>query len=97
MLLALIPVIAFSLGATTGDALKGKSVMTEKLLIVDQEGKSRAALFANQQGDPNLEFYNPDGSLLMNIARSDDNGIGCIQFFNRNGAFKGGAGGNALE
>lgn len=97
LLLVILPLLAVALGAAANDALKAKSVTTEKLVIVDDSGKPKAALYANAKGDPNLEMYNPDGSLLLNIARSDDNGIGCIQFFNKEGKFKGGAGGNALK
>ena len=95
--LILLPLIAFSLGAAVSDALKAKSVTTEKLVIVDDTGKPRAALYANSKGNPNLELYNADGSLLLNLAKSDDNGIGCIQFFDQEGKFKGGNGGNALK
>ena len=95
--LVLLPLFAFALGAAANDALKAKSVTTEKLVIVNDAGKPTAALYSNAKGDPNLELYNPDGSLLLNLARSDDNGIGCIQFFNKAGEFKGGAGGNALK
>jgi len=97
ILLVLVPFMAFGLGAAANDVLKAKSVTTEKLVIVDEAGKPRATLYANKQGDPSLELYNPDGSLLLNLARSDDNGIGCIQFFSKEGKFKGGAGGNALK
>ena len=95
--LVFLPVLALVLGAAANDAIKTKLVSTEKLVIVDDSGKPKAAFFCNAQGDPNLEFYNSDGSLLLNLARSDDNGIGCIQFFSKEGKFKGGAGGNALE
>ena len=97
LLLFVLPLLTLALGAAANDALKAKSVTTEKLYIVDDSGKPKAALFCNDKGDPNLELYNPDHSLLLNLARSDDNGIGCIQFFNKNGEFKGGAGGNALK
>ena len=96
-LVVLVPLLAFGLGAAASDALKAKSITTGKIELVDEAGKVRAALFTNQQGDPNLEFYNPDRTLLLNVARSDDNGIGCIQFFSKDGKFKGGAGGNALQ
>jgi hypothetical protein len=95
--LILLPLMAFSLGAAFSDVLKAKSVITEKLIIVDDTGKTRAALYANSKGNPNLELYNADGSLMLNLAKSDDNGIGCIQFFDQAGKFKGGAGGNALK
>ena len=96
--LLMIPLLAFGLGAAANDALKAKSVTTEELVIVDDAGERRASLFSNpKSGDPHLELYNADGTLLLNLARSDDNGIGCIQFFNKDGKFKGGAGGNALK
>ena len=97
LILVILPLLAFALGAGANEAMQAKSLTTEKLVIVDDAGKPRAALYSNVKGDPNLEFYNADGSLLLNLARSDDNGIGCIQFFSKEGKFKGGAGGNALN
>ena len=73
--LMMVPLLAFTLGAAANDASKAKSVTTEKLVIVDDAGKTRAALYSNESGDPSLELYNPDGSLLLNLARSDVNEI----------------------
>lgn len=94
--LVVLPLLGIALGAAGKDALSIQSVTTERLTVVDESGKPRIALYANSKS-PFIELYNPDGSLLLNLARSDDNGIGCIQFFDAVGKFKGGAGGNALK
>jgi hypothetical protein len=97
--LLLVPVAALLLGAGAGELKdwKGKSATAEKFSLVDADGKERAALFAGKDGEPVLEFYNKDHSLLLNAAKSPDNGIGFIQFFDSKGKFRGGAGGNAIR
>ena len=97
IVLVVVPLLAFVLGAAANDALTAKSVTTERLQIVNPAGETRASLFTNAKGDPVLELYNADGSLLVNAGRSPDNGVGFIQFFDEQGQFKGGAGGNALK
>lgn len=96
--LAIVPCLAFFMGVAANEMLRAKAVIAEKLVVVDSEGKTKAAIYTNEQtGDPTIELYNPDGSLLLNLGRSKDNDIGFIQFFDKSGQFKGGAGGNALK
>ncbi len=93
-----VPVICLSLGATAAQMgeWKGKSVTTEKLVLVDGEGKERGALYVHND-EPVVELYNKDHSLILNAGKSPDNGFGFIQFFDAKGKFKGGVGGNALK
>ena len=97
-LLVSLPVLALFLGAAADDVVdwKGKSVTTEKLILVDGDGKELGS-WSGHKGAPVLEFYNKDHSLLLNAGKSPDNGVGFVQFFDENGKFKGGVGGNALK
>jgi hypothetical protein len=97
--LLLSPVAALLLGAGAVEVKdwKGKSVTAEKFILVDSNGRERAALFTGKGAEPVLEFYNKDHSLLLNAGKSPDNGVGFIQFFDSTGKFKGGQGGNALK
>jgi hypothetical protein len=92
-----LPAFAFLLGAAANDMIRAKSVTTEKLVIVDSGGNERAALFCGDQDEPVLEMYNADHSLMLNAAKSPDNGVGFVQFFDAAGKFKGGVGGNSLK
>ena len=96
--LVAIPLVALLLGAAAQQVneWKGKSVTTEKLILVDGDGKERGAWYVHK-GEPVLEFYNKDHSLILNAGKSPDNGVGFIQFFDDKGKFKGGVGGNALK
>lgn len=93
-----VPLVALILGAGAGQVAdwKGKSVTAEKFILVDTDGKERGAWFVNE-GEPVLEFYNKDHSLILNAGRSPENGVGFIQFFDSKGEFQGGLGGNALK
>jgi hypothetical protein len=93
-----LPAVALLLGASAAQVAdwKGKSVTTEKLILVDGDGKERGALYVHK-GEPVLELYNKDHSLLLNAGKSPDNGVAFIQFFDEKGKFKGGVGGNALK
>lgn len=93
-----VPLIALLLGAGAAQMAdwKGKSVTTEKLILVDGDGKERGAWYVHK-GQPVLEFYNQDHALILNAGKSPDNGVGFIQFFDEKGKFKGGVGGNALK
>ena len=95
VLLLVLPVLAFILGAAANDSLRTKSVTTESLTIMDAEGKPRAALFIGNDGQPVLEMYNENKSLFLNAGKSQDNGVGFIQFFDSDGEFKAGVGGNS--
>lgn len=92
----ILPAIAFLLGAAANDIVTAKSVTTERLVIVDGNGKERAAIFCLRQ-EPVLEMYNADHSLILNAGKSPDNGVGVMQFFDSAGNFKGGVGGNAFK
>ena len=92
-----LPAFAFLLGAAANDMITAKSVTTERLLIVDANGKERAAIYCDGKQEPVLEMYNANHSLILNVGKSPDNGVGFIQFFDSAGRFKGGAGGNALK
>jgi hypothetical protein len=93
-----LPAIALLLGASAAQVAdwKGKSVTTEKLILVDGDGKERGAMYISK-GEPVLELYNADHSLILNAGKSPDNKVGFIQFFDDKGKFKGGVGGNALK
>jgi len=93
----ILPALAFVLGAAANDMIKAKSVTTERLVIVDANGKERAAIYCGDKQEPVLEMYNADHSLIINAGKSPDNGVGFVQFFDSAGTFKGGAGGNALK
>ena len=97
VLLPVLPILAFTLGAAANDALRTKSVTTESLAIVDAEGKTRAAIYVGKNKQPVFEMYNENESLLLNAGKSRDNGIGFIQFFDSDGDFKAGVGGNSKE
>ena len=93
-----VPLVAVLLGAAAGEVAdwKGKSVTAERFILVDSDGKEQGAWFVHQ-GDPVLELYNKDHSLILNAGKSPENGVGFVQFFDAKGEFKGGVGGNALE
>jgi hypothetical protein len=95
----LLPVAGLLLGAGAAEVKdwKGKSVTAEKFILVDGDGRERAALSTGKGAEPVLEFYNKDHSLLLNAGKSPDNGVGFIQFFDSAGKFKGGVGGNAIK
>jgi hypothetical protein len=98
--LLLAPVAALLLGAGAAEVKdwKGKSVTAEKFILVDADGKERAAvLLTGKDGEPALELYNKDHTLLLNAGKSEVNGVGFIQFFDGSGKFKGGVGGNSLK
>jgi hypothetical protein len=88
---------AAAAAAAANDMIKVKSVTTQKLVILDADGKERAAIFCNDKQEPILEMYNADHSLIINAGKSPENGVGFVQFFDSTGKFKGGVGGNALK
>lgn len=92
-----LPALAFLLGAAANDMIKAKSVSTERLVVIDANGKERAAIYCNDKQEPVFEMYNTDHSLIVNAGKSPDNGVGFMQFFDAAGKFKGGVGGNALK
>jgi hypothetical protein len=92
-----LPVLAFLLGAAANDMIKAKSVTTERIVIIDANGKERAAIYCGDKQEPVFEMYNADHSLIANAGKSPENGVGFMQFFDSTGKFKGGVGGNALK
>ena len=92
-----LPVLAFLLGAAANDMIKAKSVTTERIVIIDANGKERAAIYCGDKHEPVFEMYNADHSLIVNAGKSPENGVGFMQFFDSAGKFKGGVGGNALK
>jgi hypothetical protein len=92
-----LPAVALLVGAAANDMIRAKSVTTEKLVIVDTDGKERAAIYCNDKQEPIFEMYNVDHSLIVNAGKSPDNGVGFVQFFDAAGKFKGGVGGNAVK
>lgn len=93
-----IPFVALLIGAGAAEMAdwKGKSITTEKLVLVDGAGKERGAWYVHK-GEPVLEFYNTDHSLILNVGKSPENSVGFVQFFDEKGKFKGGVGGNSLK
>lgn len=93
-----VPLLALVLGASAAQMAdwKGKSVTAERLVLVDGDGAERAALYVHK-GEPVLEMYHKDHSLILNAGKSPDNGVGFVQFFDGKGAFRGGVGGNGLK
>ena len=92
-----LPALAFFLGAAANDMIKAKSVTTERIVIIDANGKERAAIYCGDKQEPIFEMYNKDHSLIVNAGKSPENGVGFLQFFDSAGKFKGGVGGNSLK
>ena len=46
--------------------IKAKSITTERLVIVDANGKERAAVYCGDKQEPLFEMYNADHSLILN-------------------------------
>lgn len=88
--LALIafPFIAAILGAAAADMAdwKGKSVTTEKLTLVDSNGKARASLQLTAEG-PTFALLNDDQSQLVTIGKSKSTRVGTIYFYDDRGNF----------
>ena len=92
-----LPALTFLLGAAANDMIKAKSVTTERIVIIDANGKERAAIYCGDKQEPVFEMYNVDHSLIVNAGKSPENGVGFLQFFDSSGKFKGGVGGNSLK
>lgn len=82
-----LPLVAGILGAAAADMAdwKGKSVTTEKLTLVDANGRSRAVLQVDTDG-PTFRLLNEDQSFLISIGKSKSR-IGAINFFDDRGNF----------
>lgn len=98
MTLIVLPSLAFLLGAVANQIIRAKSVTTQKLVVVDANGKERAAIYLDDNlNEPVIELYNEDHSLILNAGKSPENGVGFIQLFDKAGKFKTGYGGNAVK
>jgi hypothetical protein len=83
-----LPFIAAILGAAAADMAdwKGKSVTTEKLTLVDSNGKARASLQLTAEG-PTFALLNDDQSQLVTIGKSKSTRVGAIYFYDDRGNF----------
>ncbi len=83
-----LPLVAVILGAAAADMAdwKGKSVSTEKLTLVDSNGKPRAVLQLTAEG-PSLSLLNDDQSQLVLIGKSKSTRVGAIYFYDDRGNF----------
>lgn len=83
-----LPLLAAFLGAAAADMAdwKGKSVTTEKLTLVDANGKARAVLQLSAEG-PTFALLNDDQSQLVSIGKSKSTRVGAIYFYDDRGNF----------
>lgn len=88
LMLIALPLLAGILGAAAADVTdwKGKSVTTEKLTLVDSNGRARAVLQLGAEG-PNFALLNDDQSQLVSIGKSKSTRVGAIYFFDDRGNF----------
>ena len=92
-----LPLVAVLLGAAAADVAdwKGKSVTTERLTLVDSNGKARATLDVGNNGAA-FRLLNDDQSPLVTIGKSK-NRIGAINFYDDRGNFTAQEGGRKHE
>lgn len=83
-----LPLVAGLLGAVAADVAdwKGKSVTTEKLTLVDSNGKARAVLQLSAEG-PTFGLLNEDQSQLVTIGKSKSTRVGAVYFYDDRGNF----------
>lgn len=83
-----LPLLAGILGAAAADVVdwKGKSVTTEKLTLVDANGKARAVLQLGAEG-PTFGLLNEDQSPLVTIGKSKSTRVGAVYFYDDRGNF----------
>lgn len=88
LVLFALPLVAGILGAAAADMAdwKGKSVTTEKLTLVDSNGKARAMLQLTAEG-PTFTLLNDDQSQLVSIGKSKSTRVGAIYFYDDRGNF----------
>lgn len=86
--LIVLPMVAVILGAAAADVAdwKGKSVTTEKLTLVDSNGKARAMLQLTAEG-PTFALLNDDQSQLVTVGKSKSTRVGAIYFYDDRGNF----------
>lgn len=65
---------------------KGQSVTTEKLTLVDSNGRARAVLQVSAEG-PTFALLNDDQSQLVSIGKSKNARVGAIDFYDDRGNF----------
>ena len=82
-----LPLVAVLLGAAADDVAdwKGKSVTTERLTLVDANGKTRATLQVGNEG-ASFRLLNDDSTPLVTISKSK-NRVGAINFYDDRGDF----------
>ena len=83
-----LPLVAGILGAAAADVAdwKGKSVTTEKLTLVDANGRARAVLQLSAEG-PTFGLLNEDQSQLVTIGKSKNTRVGAVYFYDDRGNF----------
>ena len=83
-----LPLVATVLGAAAADMpdWKGKSVTTEKLTLVDSNGKARAVLQLSSEG-PTFGLLNEEQSQLVTIGKSKSTRVGAVYFYDDRGNF----------
>lgn len=86
--LVALPLAAALLGAAAADMADwmGKSVTTEKLTLVDANGRARAVLQLGAEG-PTFALLNDDQSPLVSIGKSKSTRIGAVYFYDDRGNF----------
>jgi hypothetical protein len=92
-----LPLAAGILGAAAADIAdwKGKSVTTEKLTLVDANGRARAVLQVGTEG-PTFALLNDDQSPLVSVGKSKSTRVGVIYFYDDRGNFATQEGGRRL-
>lgn len=83
-----LPLLTGILGAAVADVAdwKGKSVTTEKLTLVDANGRARAVLQLGAEG-PTFGLLNEDQSQLVTIGKSKTTRVGAVYFYDDRGNF----------
>lgn len=67
------------------------------LWLVDSEGWTRGVFRSPQAESPVISLNNPEGKPFLMLGQNTDNGVGFIQMHDREGEFKTGYGGNAVQ
>jgi hypothetical protein len=73
--LIVIPVALLALGAAAdSESWKGKSVVTEKLTVVDGEGRQRILMACTDKGEPYLRLVDPqqDLGITLRLMNNED-------------------------
>ena len=83
-----LPLLAGILGAAAADMVdwKGKSVTTERLTLVDANGRARAVLQLGTEG-PTFALLNDDQSPLVSLGKSKSTRVGATYYYDDRGNF----------